>query len=238
LNIKEEAIKKMNHISIIINKKWAKKMLELYHLKEKEVVTYTDFKKKLKANDKLVGEYINKLVDAGIIKKLEKGKGYVRTKIALNYDLKYEDMRFLQDCPFTHMVSHTVVPQENSSPLRTATYYGLEKIDPTLEDMIIPTLIDIRKYIDSIHEKKLWEIIKEEFKNIENKKIIEAIKNWYDELKKEIILYPERRRGKVNSLNFKGEPPEGYAEEYYNVINKVWWKFSDKCPPIAIVFRF
>ncbi len=233
-----DKIDKLKHISKITNEDKTSRMLKLFKRNNKKNLRYMDFKKYLGVNDKIVAECLNKLCATGFIKKSDSGRGYVRTDLALNYDFKYEDIKFLRDCPLNFMVSQTITGQEDSLSFRGATFYGLEKRDPSLEDMIIPTLINIRKYIDSIHEEKLWDIINKEFKNIENKKIIEAIKNWYDSIRHNLLLFSERRRDEITSLDFMGEPPEGYEDEYYNAIEKIWREFNKKCPPIGIVFRF
>ncbi len=241
---KRKKIIKQKNISEVISKPWAKKMFSLYIFGEegKKVIRFTDFKKILNTNQKVVRDHINELCDVGFLYRVKKGEGYVYSRLfALCYIFKYEDMRLINDCPVESIYS-MVMPyrkiEEDLMDVRCLSIYGLKKSNEELEKNIEPLLWKLRHYFDSMHAEGLQTIIDEECKKLRDEHMVDLIRNWHAKLGENKLLHPLRIRDEIEPVRIKFDVLKEHEEEFKKITERLWSRFYKEYPPIGIMMRF
>lgn len=152
MNEKDKKIKEIDPLSKIIKSDWAKKIIGKFVLGKKEVLTFTDIKKVLKSNNKVVTENIKKLCKVGILEKNEDGRGYKKTELLpLNYVFKLRDISVIEKCPINNIFSLTIPYKKTaniSETKRAITFYGFEKRNEKIEEKLSEVYIDLLETLD------------------------------------------------------------------------------------------
>lgn len=234
--------KNINYFSEILKKPWAIQMLSLYdHDKAgKQIFRWSDFKKRVSMNDKLLGERLKTLCEIGILRNKRGGYAYSR-QLSLCYIFNCKDMRLIQDCPIDSIYS-TALPYEKVDGdvinVRYISYYGLEKRNQKIDDIFETAVKKTLGLIDNIHKEKLWSIVDNECKKIENKQLVKFIKEWYSKLTEKVLLPPHRNRDEVEPMRIQFDVPEEEKKEFKEITERLWSQFYKECPPIGIMIRF
>jgi len=245
---KEDIIKKQKHISTILNKPWASEMLSLYKQDDlHNIQRFTDFKIKLKSNNKIVSEHINELCDIGILqpiteKKPKKKKGYVLVwKNFLNNYFRFYDLKLIQECPieniywdFFHYDKHTT-----SKQTKYVTIYGFERHYPEIEAILKNAYKELIKPFNTIYVERFNSIVFQECKTIGKYRLKQSVKEWSSELTKKLLIIPPRDIFRNEPIpHIKYVPPKDLEQEFKDITEKIWNQFNKICPPIGIIIQF
>jgi hypothetical protein len=257
---KKDYIEKKS-LSKIVNEPWARKMLEPFwgnDISKNKVLRYTDFKKRLKKNDKQVSEHLAELTNANLLKKLPNDKGYVLSpELSRKYLYKYRDMKLIEDSSLDfikpYYLPYSKKPKEKLT--RSITIYGLEKKDKQIDEILVSFFPKIRAHIDSFYNKIFSDIIEEECSKISDKKLKQYVYDWRDMMLQNMLLLPSRNKGdeviplvqfdSFTDNNYTGEidlkyfkTTKEYEDVFKKICQKIWDNFNEKCPPIGILMRF
>jgi DNA-binding HxlR family transcriptional regulator len=249
-----------NQFSGILNKSWAINILSLYNPDEEgdQIIRWTDFKKRLHMNDKLLTERLKKLCEIGILRPERKGYSYSRKHRIYNI-YKTDDIQFIQECSNDSIHTILLLFKKVKRTDQYASYlvfYGLEKynrhIQDTVQDIMYPTVKKIRRYFNSLYHERFQSIVDEECKKIKDEHMVELIKKWHKKLAKDALLHPRRNNNDIGPTPIRFNAPkeqeiatvpmflylsdeqQGKLKE---ISDRIWTQFRRECPPIGIMLR-